>query len=265
MKSALTLLLLLYIHEAEKMSRCWKPSALGLSALLSTYCLMTLLTHWHNNNNANDSNNVIMHRHPPTEGQYAAYNSAADNGITAWRAAGPATVYRAPPRPQHTHCLLSLVLLCISSLSTGTLLLCQGPTKPPPPSTAATPFVRLWGIWLLAEGALCEGQNPLHSIRRCPPNTGPHAHAFRFTTRGRCPHVQSHLCREPLWPDRRWSSGTHGNMEDNSTTLRNERKAAGGLSEQIIRLPTQPTLRWWTIVTTPFCHNITVKTTPLEY
>lgn len=131
--SALTLLLLLYIHEAEKMSRCWKPSALGLSALLSTYCLMTLLTHWHNNNNANDSNNVIMHRHPPTEGQYATYNSAADNGITAWRAAGPATVYRAPPRPQHTHCLLSLVLLCISSLSTGTLLLCQGPTKPPPP------------------------------------------------------------------------------------------------------------------------------------
>lgn len=82
-QSALTLLLLLYIHEAEKMSRCWKPSALGLSALLSTYCLMTLLTHWHNNNNANDSNNVIMHRHPPTEGQYAAYNSAADNGITA--------------------------------------------------------------------------------------------------------------------------------------------------------------------------------------
>lgn len=82
-QSALTLPLLLYIHEAVKMSRWWKPSALFLSALLSTYCLMTLLTHWHNNNNANNSNNVIMHRHPPTEGQYAAYNSAADNGITA--------------------------------------------------------------------------------------------------------------------------------------------------------------------------------------
>lgn len=43
--SLLTLLLLLYIHEAVKMNWCWKPSALGLSALWSTQCLMTLLTH----------------------------------------------------------------------------------------------------------------------------------------------------------------------------------------------------------------------------
>lgn len=161
-----------------------------------------------------------------------------------------------------THTVFSLWFCCVSRLYQQGPCSCAKAPLSPPPSTAATPFVRLWGIWLLAEGALCEGQNPLHSIRRCPPNTGPHAHAFRFTTRGRCPHVRSHLCREPLWPDRRWSSGTHGNMDDNSTTLRNERKAAGGLREQIIRLAT---IRWWTIATTPFCHNITVKTTPSEY
>lgn len=98
-----------------------------------------------------------------------------------------------------THTVFSLWFCCVSRLyQQGPCSCAKAPLSPPPPSNSATPFVRLWGIWLLAEGALCEGQNPLHSIRRCPPNTGPHAHAFRFTTREGCPHVRSHLCREPL-------------------------------------------------------------------
>lgn len=169
-----------------------------------------------------------------------------------------------------THTVFSLWFCCVSRLyQQGPCSCAKAPLSPPsPPPHPPTRLLLLFacgefGSWL--RGPCARDKNPLHSIRRCPPNTGSHAHAFRFPTRGRCPHVRSHLCREPLWPDRRWSSGTHGNMDDNSTTLRNERKAAGGLSEQIIRLPTQSTIRWWTIATTPFCHNITVKTTPSEY
>lgn len=139
----------------------------------------------------NDSNNVIMHRHPPTEGQYAAYNSAADNGIRAqapWRAAGPAAVYRIPPRPRHTHTRTHTVFsLWFCSVSR---LYRQGPCScaKAPLSPASSPTLLLFvcgdfGSWL--RGPCARDKTHFTALDGVcsprPPNTGPHAHAFRFT------------------------------------------------------------------------------------
>lgn len=220
----------LHIHEAVRMSWWWKPSAIGLSALLSTYCLMTLLTHWYNNNNANDSNNVIMHRHPPTEGQYAAYNSAADNGITAqapWRAAGLAAVYRAPLRPRHTHTVFSLWFCSVSRLyQQGPCSFAKAPLNP-----ASSPTLLLFacgdfGSWLRGP---CARDKTHFTALDGAPQTLAHMHMHSVSlvhqrnTR-RLSHVWSHLCRKQLWLDRRGSSETRSN----SMMLRNKRKATTG-------------------------------------
>lgn len=130
------LLLLLYSWCLED-----EPSALSLFTLLSIYCLMTPFTHLHNNNNANDSNNVIMHRHPQRDNmlhtiamQIMALQSRVRDGL---RDCPLFIIHRGfrtqTDRQTHTHTLSSLFGSAVYLVFIrDPVLLCQGPTNPPP-------------------------------------------------------------------------------------------------------------------------------------
>lgn len=162
------LLLLLYswCFEDELVG---KPSALSLSTLLSIYCLMTPFTHLHNNNNANDSNNVIMHRHPRRDNmlhtiamQIMALQSRVRDGL---RVCPLFIIHRGfckqTDRQTHTHTLSSLFGSAVYLVFIrDPVLLCQGPTNPPTPPKLSYSFCLPVGNLAPGWGGLVWGTKP---------------------------------------------------------------------------------------------------------
>lgn len=180
------LLLLLYswCFEDELVG---KPSALSLSTLWSIYCLMTPFTHLHNNNNANDSNNVIMHRHPRRDNmlhtiamQIMALQSRVRDGL---RVCPLFIIHRGfrtqTDRQTHTHTLSSLFGSAVYLVFIrDPVLLCQGPTNPPHSTQTQLLLLfacREFGSWLRGP---CARDKTHFTALDGAPNTSPHAHTY---------------------------------------------------------------------------------------
>lgn len=103
------------ISVALKMS-LWekKTSALALSTLMLLYCLIIPFAHCHNKNKCIQQQQYD-YAQTPTQGQYAAYNSTADNSITHAHKGRAETVSRWVYPHCHTHMSTHTMSILFSS------------------------------------------------------------------------------------------------------------------------------------------------------